>query len=84
MGSAVGAIVLFNLLVFAFIYSAGKANKAWDKSMAEHYGDPEPFSLEDIIEQGRSQIKKNQQAFGLLVYPVRFAKSLIRKRHGHS
>ena len=83
MWYAIGAIVLFNLLVFAFMYGAGKANKAWDKAMAEHYGDPEPYGPEDIIEQGRSQIKKNQQAFGLLVYPVRFVKSLIRKRHGH-
>lgn len=68
MGYAIGAIVLFNLFVFAF--------KAWDKSR-------EKSMFEDIIEQGRSQIKKNQQAFGPLVYPVRFVKSLIRKGHGH-
>lgn len=83
MWYAIGAIVLFNLLVFAFIYGAGKANKAYDKSMDEYFGDPEPYGPGDIVEQGRSMIKKNQQAFGPLVYPVRFVKSLIRKRHGH-
>lgn len=82
MWYAVGAIILFNLLVFALLYGAGKANKAWGSIMEKEFG-PEPFSKDDIIEQGRSQIKKNQQAFGALIYPVRFAKSLIRKRHGH-
>ncbi len=43
MWYAIGAIVLFNLFVFALIYGAGKANKAWDKAMAEHYGDPELY-----------------------------------------
>ena len=37
MWYAVGAIVLFNLLVFAFIYGAGKANKAWDKAMDDYF-----------------------------------------------
>ena len=80
MWYAIGAIVLFNLLVFAFIYGAGKANKAWDKFMAEHYGDPEPYGPEDIIEQGRSQIKKNQQAFWIF---VAIRKLFNRKKHGH-
>ena len=70
-------------MVFALLYGAGKANKAWGSIMEKEFG-PEPFSREDIIEQGRSQIKKNQQAFGPLVYPVRFIKSLIGKIHGHN
>lgn len=81
MGYAVGAIILFNLLVFASIYGAGKANKAWDKAMAEHYGDPEPYVPEDIIEQGRSQIKKNQDASWIF---VAIRKLFNRKKHGHN
>ena len=83
MWYSVGAIILLNLLVFAFLCGAEKASKAYDKSVDEYFGDPEPYGPEDIIEQGRSQIKKNQEAFGFLVYPVLFVKSLIRKRHGH-
>lgn len=83
MWYAVGAIILFSLLGFAFIKGAGKANKAWDEELEKYFSSSEPYGPEDIIEQGRSQIKKNKQAFGLLGYPVRFVKSLIRKRHGH-
>ncbi len=36
MWYGVGAIVLFNLLVFAFMYGAGKANKAWDDIMEKN------------------------------------------------
>lgn len=37
MWYAVGAIILFNLLVFAFINGAGKANKAWDKAIDDYF-----------------------------------------------
>lgn len=81
MGYAIGAIVLLNLLFFAFIYGAGKANKAWDEGMEKHFGSPEPYGPEDIIEQGRSQIKKNQDAFWIF---VAIRKLFNRKKHGHS
>ena len=81
MWYAIDAIVLFNLLVFAFMYGAGKANKAWDKIMADYYGEPESLEPEDIIEQGRSQIKKNQDAFWIFTV---IWKLFNRKKHGHS
>ena len=37
MWYAVGSIVLFNLLVFAFINGAGKANKSLDKDMDDYF-----------------------------------------------
>lgn len=80
MWYVIGAIVLFNLLVFAFIYSAGKANKAYDKATEKHFGSPEPYGPEDIIEQGRSQIKKNQDAFWIF---IAIGKLFNRKKHGH-
>lgn len=81
MWYAIGAIILFNLLAFAFIYGAGKANKAWDKAMAEHYGDPELYEPEDRYEQGRSQIKKNRDTFWIF---VAIRKLFNRKKHGHN
>lgn len=77
MWYAIGAIVLFNLLVFAFIYGAGKANKAWDEAMEKEFGPG------DIIEQGRSQIKKNKDAMNMLVWPVWISK-WIKKVWGKS
>lgn len=47
MGYTVGAIVLFNVLALAFVYGAGKANKAYDERMEKHFGSPEPYGLEN-------------------------------------
>ena len=37
MWYVIGAIVLLNLLFFAFVYGAGKANKAWDKATDDYF-----------------------------------------------
>jgi len=37
MWYVIGAIVLFDLLVLAFIYGAGEANKDWDKTVDDYF-----------------------------------------------
>ena len=36
---AIGAVLLFNAFVFAFIYGAGKQNKAYDEAVEKELGE---------------------------------------------
>ena len=58
---------LFLILSLAFIKGAGDQNKAYDEAVEKEF--EKDFGPEDIIEQGRSQLKKNRDAFCIILVP---------------